>query len=195
MMPYRPDPVALPDSLEQVSPAERNGGHRGNEVIQMLIGVGALLVSAAHARQDVIAQHARDLWQPGIGALIGVLMLTVGVLGFRSGRVTFVRRGAWVAIYERSVRTRTVPIDAVTILVPSTIRTVKLGVLAMILLLVGGVGLPAYLTSSDPRFIYVAWLIAAAILGVAVAIDCVLVRIASATVEVEGIEYTLRRAP
>jgi hypothetical protein len=193
-MAYRPSPIEFPDTLAAVPPAERTRAIAHTGIVLLIVTVAALFVSLAYARENVLEHRLPGLWKPGIGVACALLVGALSVSDILR-TATFVRRGEWLAIYQRGLRTLTIPISAIVIVKPSTLRTVKLGYASVMCLLIGGIGLPLYLRSSDPRLVYVAWLLVALMAGFAVGLDVVLGRIASTTVEIEGISYTLRRLP
>lgn len=193
-MAYRPSPVDFPEELAAIPPAERNWDRAATSVNLTLFALAVLIVSLSYARQDVVAGELRELWKPGLGVL-GALLVAALFVNNLWRRACFVSRGQFVAIYRRGGGRRIIAQGEITIIQLSTLQTVRLSMVAVPALLVGVIGVPAYLSSADPSLVGAAWFLGVGLVGLGFVVEVVVGRFASTTVKVDSSEYTLRRMP
>jgi hypothetical protein len=194
-MAYRPSPGEFPVALDDIPREERIHDRRINGLVVGVTAVCGLAVSGGYAVEYIREHDLGNVWKPGIAIVISLLILALAIWTWRQSPC-FVRRGDWVALYEQKKRARVFGSNEVTEIRLSSLRTVKLIFASIVCMLIGGIGVPAYIFNADHvRFVIIAWLGSAFVLGVVLAIDNLLGRMSSKTVQVNGVEYTLERWP
>lgn len=181
--------------LDGIPREERIHDRRINGLVIGVTAICGLAVSGGYAVEFITAHDLGNVWKPGIAIVLSLLILALAIWTWRRNPC-FVRRGDWVALYERGKRTRVIGVNDVTEIRLSPLRTVKLIFASIVCMLIGGIGVPAYIANTNHvRFVIVAWLTSAFVLGVVLAIENLLGRISSKTVQIDGLEYTLERWP
>jgi hypothetical protein len=194
-MAYRPSPAEFPATLDGVPREEHIRDRRINGLVVGVTAVCGLTVSGGYAVEYIAEHDLGNVYKPGIGIVVSLLILALAIWTWRQNPC-FVHRGDWVAIYERKKRARVIGTNEVTEIRLSPLRTVKLIFASIVCMAIGGIGVPAYIANADHvRFVIIAWLSSAFVLGLVLAIDNLLGRISSKTVQVGGVEYTLERWP
>jgi len=193
---YRPSPTEFPATLEAVPREERLYDRKINGLIIVAASVCGLAVSGGYAFEFIAADDLRNIWKPGIGIALSALFLALAIWTLLQNPCFVPRGNEWVALYERGKRKRVFATYEATLIEYSSLRTVKLIGASLICMAIGGVGVPVYLAKADSiRFVNVAWLASAFVLGFVLAIDILIGRISSKTVKVDGVEYILARWP
>jgi hypothetical protein len=193
-MAYRPSPATFPETLAGVPMGEQNARRPFNGLVLGLVALAILLVSGAYGLRDVASGDLGTAWQPGIGAAVGLLVGALAVFDLVRS-VVFVRRGPWVARYGGRKLAQVLSLGELTLFEYSLLRTIKLVFVSVAASLVAIVGLPLYLANADSvSFVGISWFAAAGMLGLAVGLDCILVRVAkNKTIVVDGETFTLAR--